>query len=295
MKDWGFDGIDIDWEYPSDESDAVNMVKLLKSVRRELDSYSSRRANGHHFVLSIAAPAAPSNFNLLKLRALSEIVDYVNLMAYDYAGSWSNTSCLNSNLYDNAAIANATPFNTDEAIRSYIAAGVPAKKIILGQPTYGRSFEQTDGLGKKYLGIGEGSWENGVWDYKVLPKPGAVVKYDKTAMGSYSYDSASLELIAYDSPEATRSKVSYIKQIGLGGSMFWEASGDRTDNESLISTSLKALGGIERTRNCLDYPNSKYDNIRNGMTSVKFVQVQSLTHQYRGKLKNDPEGSQKEA
>ncbi|KAJ4153320.1 hypothetical protein LMH87_009811 [Akanthomyces muscarius] len=265
MKDWGFDGIDIDWEYPADATQAQNMVLLLQAVRDELDSYASQYAKGHHFLLSIAAPAGPDNYNKLKLADLGKVLDYVNLMAYDFAGSWSNFTGHDANMYASKDNANATPFNTNDAVQAYIKGGVPASKIVLGMPIYGRSFEKTEGIGKPYNGIGSGSWENGVWDYKALPKSGATVKCDNAVVGCYSYDASTQELISFDTPAVINTKVSWLKGQGLGGSMFWEASADKKGADSLISTSHQGLGSLDSAQNCLDYPNSKYDNIKNGM------------------------------
>ncbi|KJZ69895.1 Chitinase 1 [Hirsutella minnesotensis 3608] len=265
MKDWAFDGIDVDWEYPADSTQAGNMILLLQAIRDELDAYAAKSAAGHHFELSIAAPAGPDNYKKLRMRDLGRILDHVNLMAYDFAGSWSNSSGHNANLYSNPANPDSTPFNTDDAVRAYIKGGVPAEKIVLGMPIYGRSFQATDGIGKPFKGIGSGSWENGVWDYKALPKVGAQVIYDDVAKGYYSYDSSTKELISFDTPEMVKNKVTYLKGLGLGGSMFWEASGDRNDGGSLIKASYQALRGIESSQNWLSYPDSRYDNIKQGM------------------------------
>lgn len=263
MKDWGFDGIDIDWEYPSDATQAANFVTLLKAVRAELDAYSQQYANGYHFQLSIAAPAGATQYNTLKLSEMAPILDTINLMAYDYAGSWSTTSGHQANLYNSNAAT--TPFNTDSAIKAYIKAGVPANKIVLGMPIYGRAFESTNGIGQAYSGIGGGSWESGVWDYKDLPKAGATVKYDEVAGATYSYDPATKELISFDTPDMITKKVAYLKQNGLAGSMFWEASGDKQGKDSLINTSKNALGSLDSTQNCLSFPNSRYQNIKAGL------------------------------
>nr|AAP04616.1 chitinase [Metarhizium rileyi] len=265
MKDWGFDGIDIDWEYPADDTQATNMVLLLQAVRAELDAYAANFAPGYHFLLSIAAPAGPDNHKKLHFTELGTVLDHVNLMAYDYAGSWGNYSGHDANVYSDSSNLNATPFNTDDAVNAYVKGGVPASKIVLGMPVYGRSFQQTDGIGKPYSGVGSGSWENGVWDYKALPKPGATVEYDSVAKGYYSYDASTKELISFDTPAMVKEKVTYLQGKGLGGSMFWEASADRKGSDSLIGTSISALGGLDDTTNLLDYPDSKYDNIKKQM------------------------------
>jgi len=134
-------------------------------------------------------------------------------------------------------------------------------------PIYGRAFLNTDGPGKQFQDVGEGSFENGVWDYKALPRPGAVEHFDSDLIASWSYDPARRMMVTYDTAEAERHKLGYIKKKGLGGAMWWEASGDKTGNQSLVWTVAYALGNsdysaLDRAHNLLDYPQSKYDNLR---------------------------------
>lgn len=81
-------------------------------------------------------------------------------------------------------------------------------------------------------------------------------------------------MISYDSPQVATEKVSYIQQLGLGGAMWWESSGDKPINgsmgPSLINITVQGLGGFEGKRmeqdlNNLDYTQSKYDNLKAGM------------------------------
>ncbi|KAH9903871.1 chitinase [Xylariomycetidae sp. FL2044] len=265
MKDWGFDGLDIDWEYPENENEADNMVLLLQAVREELDSYSAKYGKGYHFLLTAAVPAGPLNYRRMKLGQMVPLLDYFNLMAYDYAGSWGMTSAHQANLYASSSNPASTPFSAHSAISDYLEAGVPAAKIVLGIPLYGRSFENTGGIGRAYKGIGQGSWEPGVWDYKVLLRPGAVEQYDVEAAATYSYDIESQELVSYDTVYMIQTKIEYLQARGLAGTMFWEASGDRANIGSLIAASFESQGGedrLDRSPNCLRYPNSRYDNIR---------------------------------
>ncbi|KAK4184687.1 family 18 putative glycoside hydrolase [Podospora australis] len=260
LADLGFDGMDIDWEYPANAAEAQNFVLLLQAVRSALTAYSNTHANGYRFLLTIASPAGPSHYSHMQLGAMAGVLDFFNLMAYDYAGSWDTRAGHQANLY--YSNVTATPYSTERAVSDYIAAGVSPSKIVLGMPIYGRAFTNTAGLGQPYSGISGGSWESGVWDYKALPKPGASVIYDPVAGATYSYDAGSRELISFDTAEMVQRKVAYLKSRGLGGSMFWEASADRTDGSSLIGTSFRTLGGIDTSPNQLQYPDSQYENLR---------------------------------
>ncbi|KAI2636847.1 endochitinase [Xylaria nigripes] len=269
MKDWGFDGIDIDWEWPTNETEANNMVLLLTALRNQLDSYASQYANGYRFILSVALPAGPTNYQKLKLSEMNAAgVDQFNMLSYDYAGSWDKTAGHQANLYSDPAHPLDTPFSTDIPIKAYLAGGVPANKITLGIPLYGRAFENTNGLGQPYSGVGSGSWENGIWDYKVLPRSGTEY-YDSVASASYSYDNATKELITYDNVDMVSRKAQYIQSEGLAGSMFWEISGDKTDSGSLVAAAFNAQGGassLDMSQNLLSYPNSKYENIKKNLS-----------------------------
>ncbi|KAF5653367.1 chitinase 1 [Fusarium heterosporum] len=184
MKDWGFDGVDVDWEYPSNADDADHMVLLLQAVRDELDAYAAEYAPGYHFQLSLAAPAGLELISLLRISTPSKISDHFNVMTYDFVST--DIASHNANVYATRNIIDATPFNTDDVVRAYLTAGAPGTKIVVGMPFYGRSFTGTSGLGKPSFDVGLantslGSWERGVWEYKVLPKTGASISYDDKA------------------------------------------------------------------------------------------------------------------
>lgn len=269
LEDLGFDGLDVDWEYPKSAAEAEDFVKLLHETRLALDHAAAKRHHHHHtrFYLTVACPAGATNFEKLKIPEMDRLLDFWNLMAYDYAGSWDQRSGHQANLFPSRSHPETTPFSTIAALEHYTRHGVHPSKIVLGMPLYGRTFASTAGPGQSYNGVGEGSWEQGVWDYKALPKPGSTEYHDQHIGASWSYDAASKTMVSYDTPEMVAQKAAFVRDHGLSGSMFWESSGDKAVGAgSLIEAFLTHSGGctrMEDVKNCLDYPESKYDNMRN--------------------------------
>lgn len=271
MEDVGFDGLDVDWEYPKNEAEANDWVSLLAETRAALDAAANKRQNKPKFLLTVACPAGPQNFEKLKVADMDKYLDFWNLMAYDYAGSWDQKAGHQANLYPSQSDPGCTPFSTEAALQFYTSHGVHPSKMVLGMPLYGRTFQNTAGPGSAYSGIGEGSWEQGIWDFKVLPKEGCTEQYDAQLGASWCYRTDSQMMISYDTAQMIQVKAQYAKQKQLGGGMWWETSGDRKVGAgSLIETFVNSYGGahaLAEEQNCLEYPESKYENIRGGMAN----------------------------
>ena len=95
MKDNGFDGLDIDWEYPTAEQ-MTTYTSLLEKLRRGLDNQS--QADSRRYLLTIAAPAGSYSMAGMDIPKLTPLLDWINLMTYDYYGNWSETTGFNSPL-----------------------------------------------------------------------------------------------------------------------------------------------------------------------------------------------------
>lgn len=245
IKQYGFDGVDLDWEYPSGggepgnierPEDPDNFVLLLAELRKQLDAQGEQ--DGRPYLLTIAAPAGKWQYERMNLDKIHPYLDWINIMTYDYAGGWSEVTAFNAPLYGEVS--------TDSAIQAYLAAGIPAEKVVMGVPFYGRGWTgvatANNGLGQAYSGLPNGE---GSFDYSTLAAD-YVGKYqrfwDETAQVPWLYDPESGTMISYDDPESLTKKAEYIKQHNLGGVMFWETSQDDANN-SLLNTLYTTLNG----------------------------------------------------
>ena len=234
IKDFGFDGIDLCWEWPTTSSEATNYAILISDIRKALKAYATKQGS-RQLSLSIACPAATEQYNLLDLRNIDSNIDLWNLVAHDFTGeSISELSGHQTNVFAGPS-DQSTPHNPAQAVSDLLDCDIEPQKILLGCPLYGRGFSNTDGLGKPFTGVPSGDAKDGIQDYKNLPLPGAEVKFDPAANAVYSYDSEKKELFSFDDPASLSMKSNFIQSQQLGGAMFWEASGDRQDERSLTT------------------------------------------------------------
>ncbi|MBW0480768.1 hypothetical protein O181_020483 [Austropuccinia psidii MF-1] len=263
LENYGLDGLDIDWEYPNSDDEAERFVDILRRTRAGLTQLKEKKKDVTPYLLTIAAPCGPSHYKQLHLKSMAQYLSFINLMAYDYSGSWDTITGHQANLLlpENRSI-NQGNVSTVAALNYYISQSVPASKLVMGMPLYGRSFLNTKGIGHPYNGVGKGSWESGVYDYKDISKANVQWVDDKNAVGAYTYNPSTQELITFDDSETVRQKVQYIRQKGLGGVMWWESSGDKNGTDALIPLAAKLLGNLDTTSNHILYPDSKWDNLK---------------------------------
>jgi len=79
LANLGFDGLEVDWEYPSNAGEASNMVSLLQVVRAVLDNYSRTNNLKYKFLLTVASPAGPAHYNVMHLKDMDKYLDQWNL------------------------------------------------------------------------------------------------------------------------------------------------------------------------------------------------------------------------
>jgi chitinase len=254
----GFDGIDIDWEFPGSSRDSYALDFLIKSLRTLLDKGSKSSQNTK--IISLAIPLDKDVLKNYNFPELNKYVDYFNLMGYDIAGTWSDFSGFHSQLYTDTNL-HVSPTSVDDSIK-YLSGMLDKAKIILGLPTYGISFN-TDKLYTKFDGCAkiqinaqneddeEDYQEECIIDYIDLPPAGYHEVENLEIGASYAYDNNSDNkgLIVYDTPRISRLKARYVFEQGLGGGLWWDSKGDtliKNTSRSLVYNFIDELGGISQ-------------------------------------------------
>jgi chitinase len=243
MTRYGFDGLDIDWEYPAGGGDAknverpedpANFVLLMKELRTQLDAQT--KIDGKHHLLTIATGADVKKVTPIDWEAVHPNLDFINVMAYDFAGSWSTKTGFNAPLFD---VPGADPGSADTAMKAYVAAGIPADKLVLGVPFYGRGWKEVkdvnDGLFQPY---GDIPGTEGSFEYRELASfwiKHSDRHWNEAGKVPWLFIPATGMMISYDDPESLKAKTDYVKENGFGGIMIWELVGDDPERTLLNS------------------------------------------------------------
>jgi len=249
-----FDGIDIDWEYPvggglpanaARPEDRRNFTLLLGELRAQLDAQGRR--DGRPYLLTAATAAGPSHVANLELDRVATIVDWLNVMTYDYHAG-SRETHFNAPLF--AAAADPTPqLTVDATVRLYLDRGVPASKIVLGVPFYGRSYGRVPsanrGLFQPAGGPPPREWGAGELDFDALlrkrPEAAGFRRYwEPIARVPWLYQESTGTWITYDDVQSIGQKADYARARRLGGVMAWELGGD--DGGRLVRVIHERLG-----------------------------------------------------
>ena len=232
IKKYQLDGVDIDWEYPTipgeegniyRPEDKQNFTLMFKELRLELDSLQQQ--TGKKYLLTTAVGGFSRFIQNTEMGNAQQYLDYVNLMTYDFGGN--GKAAHHTNLY---------PSTNDEkensahrAVQDYIAAGVPAEKLVMGMAFYGRGSILTSSgkpiLGQQAVSRIRGGGYTFIKD-TLMFQNGFEEYWDKKAKAPYLFNDSTLQFITYDNERSVKYKCKYVKKHKLGGVMFWEYSSD---------------------------------------------------------------------
>lgn len=237
IRRYNLDGLDVDWEYPGQlgdnntfrPQDRDNYTALLRELRQSFDH--EEQQTHHHLLLTIAVNSEQTFLDHTDMRQVARYVDTVNLMAYDLYGSEKNTghqAPLFTNPHDPKHVS------ADDGVRRYVAVGVPAEKLVLGVPFYGKGWRNVGPTahGLFQPGVPAPDLELNYRDIAntlLQPGSGYTRYWDSTAQNPYLYNGATRTWVDYEDPQSLRRKASYVVEHHLAGIMFWQYFGDRDD------------------------------------------------------------------
>lgn len=234
LRENNFDGLDMDWEYPK-SSDKESFSSLLTELRQAFE-YEAEESGKPRLLLSAAVPVGPDNVRGgYDVPTVAKALDFVNLMAYDFHGKWESQAGHNAPL--NAPSSDSEwrkQLSVDFAAKMWTRLGTPKEKLVIGMPTYGRSFTLSDR--SKYVvnsptsgggTAGEFTREAGFLAYYEICDmllSGANYIWDNEMKVPYLVQDD--QWVGFDDERSIRNKMDWVKDQGYAGAMVWSIDMD---------------------------------------------------------------------
>jgi chitinase len=233
------DGFDVDWEYPGlpgygnphRPEDRENFTALMRELRSGLDRLP--RKQGRKPLLTMAAGASPEFLAHTEMDKVAKVADYINLMTYDF-----RVQDTKPGVAGHHANLHANPFDdrhrsVDSEVQRFLDAGVPAQRLVVGVPFYGRAWAMASSDRRGLYTSGKAPASRFDASYtrvsrELVNQNGFTRYWDDDAKAPYLWNETERIFISYEDPESLKLKCDYIRTHRLAGAMFWQLGDDQT-------------------------------------------------------------------
>lgn len=228
------DGVDIDWEYPGMRGDnnvyraedRANYTNLFKTLREQLDILGKQ--TGKKYLVTTAIGGSREFLQHTQMEIAQHYLDYINVMSYDFDGSYDNMAAHHSNVYSPPEMPYI--YSADVAIQNLKAVGVRLSKVVMGVAFYGKgkivAKIDNHGLYQKPVQTRQGGGYTYLKD-SLINQKGFIRYWDAASKAPYLFYATEKIFITYDDEQSVKVKCEYVKKHRLAGVMFWEYFSDR--------------------------------------------------------------------
>jgi chitinase len=261
VNQYGFDGVDFDWEYPAgtgigcnlkSPSDTQNFLAFLQELRQD--------PTGKNLYISAAVAPTPfigSDGNpMTNLSDFAAVLNHINIMNYDINGQWTTTTGVGPNAPLDDSCSTVQTGSATSAIKAWMAAGIPSNQIVLGVPAYGHSYNVSSSNAVDSSGnladhpsftkapmttsldqCGNAEPVVDTIDFAVLisqgflnsdgtPASGMKSRFDNCSQTPFVYNPTTQLMVSYDDPQSFTAKGQFIADNDLLGFAMWGLPGD---------------------------------------------------------------------
>ncbi len=226
VNDFDYDGVDVDWEYPDTSAKAAGFDRLCRRLRSELDSLGKKK--GRRLIQTMAASANPSTLKSVENATLLDTMDWVNVMTYDYTGDWSSQAGHHSPLFASSKQSGAA-FSTEISMKAFVERGIPASRLAVGLPLYGRTFAVSEPYARtnkssRRPAVRGGGYRN---IERLIDDKGWTRKWDDETKNPWAIAPDGSAVIAYDDAESLSIRTDWAMKQSFRGVFFWQISDDQ--------------------------------------------------------------------